>query len=80
MYLAVKNVIPTNNYHLILTFENGEKRQLDMNPYLKKGIFRDLSDLSKFNTVRISFDTIEWENKADLDPEFLYKYSVKIAE
>jgi len=24
MYLAVKEVIPTNNYNLILTFENGE--------------------------------------------------------
>ena len=80
MYLAVRNVIPTNNYQLILTFENGEKRQLDMNPYLNKGIFNDLRDLSKFNTVRISFDTIEWENEADLDPEFLYKYSVKISE
>ncbi len=41
MYLAVKEVIPTNNYNLILTFENGEKRQFDMNPFLKKGIFKD---------------------------------------
>ncbi|KAA6345032.1 hypothetical protein EZS27_007374 [termite gut metagenome] len=25
MYLAVKEVIPQNNYVLLLTFENGEK-------------------------------------------------------
>ena len=50
MYLAIKNVQPTANYQLILTFENGEKRQFDMNPYLGLGIFQELrvhfSDLS----------------------------------
>jgi len=80
MYLAVKGVKPINNYNLILTFSNGEKRQFDMNPYLDKGIFQELRDVSKFNTVRLSFDTIEWDNEADLDPEILYKYSVKIIE
>ena len=78
MYLAVKSVEPIKNYNLILTFENGEKRQFDMNPFLSKGIFRELKDISKFNTVKISFDTIEWENEADLDPEILYKESVRI--
>lgn len=80
MYLAIKGVEPINNYNLILTFENGEKRLFDMNPYLDKGIFQELRDISKFNTVRLSFDTIEWCNEADLDPEILYKFSVKIKE
>jgi len=80
MYVAIKGVKPVNNYNLILTFSNGEKRQFDMNPYLNKGIFQELRDVLKFNTVRLSFDTIEWDNEADLDPEFLYKYSVKIKE
>jgi hypothetical protein len=78
MYLAVKEVAVGNNYQLILTFENGEIRQLDMNPYLDKGIFKELRDLSIFNTVKVSFDTIEWANNADLDPEFIYNYSVRI--
>jgi hypothetical protein len=78
MYLAVKNVQPIKNYNLILTFENGEKRQFDMNPYLDLEIFKELKDISKFNTVRLSFDTIEWENEADLDPEVLYNDSKKI--
>lgn len=80
MYLAVKSVKPINNYNLILTFSNGEKRQFDMNPYLDKGIFQELRDISMFNTVRLSFDTIEWENEADFDPEILYKHSIKINE
>jgi hypothetical protein len=80
MYLAVKEVHPINNYQLILTFENGEKRKFDMNPYLDKGIFRELRDVSVFNTVRLSFDTIEWANEADLDPEILYEHSITIDE
>ncbi|MCK9640469.1 MAG: DUF2442 domain-containing protein [Prolixibacteraceae bacterium] len=80
MYLAVKTVKPINNYNLILTFDNGEKRQFDMKPYLDRGIFQELKDISKFNTVRVSFDTIEWDNEADLDPEILYKNSVAVLE
>ncbi len=78
MYLAIKNVQPLPNYNLILTFENGEKRQFDMNPYLDYGVFKELKDVSKFNTVRVSFDTIEWENEVDFDPEVLYQYSKRV--
>lgn len=80
MYLSVKEVKPISNYNLILTFSNGEHRQFDMKPYLDKGIFQELRDIAMFNTVRLSFDTIEWENEADLDPEVLYNDSVKIRD
>jgi hypothetical protein len=75
MYLAVKDVKAQDNYLLLLTFENGEIRQLDMKPYLDLGIFQELKDQKLFNTVKTSFDTIEWANEADLDPEFLYQKS-----
>ena len=78
MYLAVKNVQPKDNYLLLLTFENGEKRQFDMKPYLKVGIFSELKDVNLFKTVRKNFDTVEWDNEADLDPEILYRDSLKI--
>jgi hypothetical protein len=75
MYLSIKEVKPASDYLLHLTFDNGEIRQFDMKPYLNFGIFQELKDLSLFNTVHISFDTIEWNNEADLDPEFLYSES-----
>ena len=78
MYLAVKNVKPESNYCLLLTFENGEQRRFDMTPYLSIGIFQELTDLKLFNSVRVSFDSIEWENEADLDPEILYTNSIAI--
>ena len=77
-YLSIKEVKPAKDYLLHLTFENGEKRQFDMKPYLNIGIFKELKDISMFNTVHVCFDTIEWDNEADLDPEFLYKESQAI--
>jgi hypothetical protein len=78
MYLAIKDVKPHDNYLLILTFENAERRQFDMKPYLNVGIFQELKDLRLFKTVKTSFDSIEWDNEADFDPEILYQKSVKI--
>jgi hypothetical protein len=78
MYYAVKEVFPKNDYILLLTFENGERKEFDMKPYLNTGIFQDLKDMELFKTVRTCFDTIEWDNEADIDPETLYRKSVKI--
>ena len=78
MYLAIKDVKPQDNYLLILTFENVEKRQFDMKPYLDFGIFQELKDLKLFKTVKIKFDSIEWDNEADFDPEILYQKSLEI--
>ncbi len=79
MYFAVKKVEPENDYFLLLTFETGEQKRFDMKPYLDIGIFKELKDIEIFNTVRKSFDTIEWSNNADLDPELLYEKSKIIA-
>lgn len=77
MYLAVVEVKPLDDYKLELTFENREIRIFDMKPYLDKGIYKELKDESKFKSVRVSFDSIEWCNQADIDPEFLYETSVE---
>lgn len=75
MYLAVKSVKPLKDYQLILTFENNEERIFDMSPFLNKGIFQQLKDQNLFSTVKICFDTICWDNDADLCPEILYEQS-----
>lgn len=78
MYLAVKKVIPTDDYKLIITFENNETKIFDMHPYLNKGIFKELNDINLFKTVKVAFDSIEWLNEADIDPETLYEESKTI--
>jgi hypothetical protein len=48
----VINVTPTNNYELILEFENGEIKKFDIKPYLNKGIFKRLKNKEEFKKVR----------------------------
>ncbi|NFN86993.1 DUF2442 domain-containing protein [Clostridium sporogenes] len=76
MHLSVKDVKALEGYKLLLTFENGEVRLLDMKPYLNKGILKGVRDTSMFKSAKVSFDTVKWENKADIDPETLYEDSV----
>jgi hypothetical protein len=68
----VKNVKPEKDYTLHLWFTNGEEGILDMKPYLDKGIFRELRNLSMFNSVRPFIGTIQWANGADLCPDTVY--------
>ena len=75
MYLSVKKVKAIEDYKLLVTFENNENRIFDMSPYLTIGRFVELKDKSLFKSVKISFDSIEWANHMDLDPEFLYQKS-----
>lgn len=79
MYIGVSAVKPQEDYLLLLTFENGEQRQLDMKPFLDIGpVFRALKDPQIFRTVHVCFRSIEWNNHADLDPEMLYPNSKPI--
>ena len=77
MYASVTSVKPLDNYKLLLEFVNKEKRIFDVAPYLNTGKFSELRDLSLFNSVKIKFDSIEWANHLDIDPEFLYEKSIK---
>lgn len=72
MYPSVKEVNPGDGYILSVVFENGEKGQLDMKPFLDFGIFKRIKDYQAFRKVRVSFDTIEWDCGVDLDPEYVY--------
>lgn len=77
-YIPIKDVTVANEYQIVFTYENGEKRQFDMKPYLNKGIFIELNDPQMFETVRPSLNSVTWANNADMDPEVLFAESVKI--
>ena len=75
MYIAIKDVKALENYCLLLKFENNEERIFDVKPYLNIGKFKELKDKKLFTSVKVCFDSIEWENRLDLDPELLYQKS-----
>ena len=68
----VVNVKPEQNFSLLLTFTNGEVKRFDVTPYLKIGIFKELQDLSVFNSVKPFLGSIQWSNGVDLCPDTLY--------
>jgi len=68
----VTNVIPEENFTLLITFSNGEVKKFDVKPYLGIGIFRELNDISLFNSVRPFLGSIQWSNGVDLCPDTLY--------
>ncbi len=78
MYPNVKSVRPIENYHLELVYDNDEIRVFDLNPYLNIGRFKELRDTEIFNNVRVSFDSIAWQNGIDIDPETLFSKSKKV--
>ena len=68
----VKDVKPNDDYTLVLTFTNDEVRIFDMKPYLDIGIFKELRDKSKYNSVRPLLGSIHWQTGQDLCPDTLY--------
>ena len=78
MLVSLIKVKPLSDYKLLLSFVNDEPRIFDMKPYLDKGIYRELINEDVFNSVKISFDSVEWNNHADIDPEFLYLKSIPL--
>lgn len=75
MYLPIVEVRPEKNYTLEIKFSDGQRRSLDMKPYLDRGVFDRLKDERAFKAVHVSFDTVEWDCGVDLDPEFVFEKS-----
>jgi len=80
MYHGVISVEPLDDFQLKLEFDNHEIKILDMKPFLDKGVFKELKDEALFRRVRVSFDTVDWDNRIDLDPEFLYAESINTTQ
>ncbi len=72
-------VTPLGDHTLMLEFENREKRIFGMTPYLDTGTFSELRDPLLFRSVAVKYDSIEWSNRLDLDPKFLYEKSIAVS-
>ena len=68
----VKSVRPQDDYCLLLTFVNGEKRIFDVKPYLDKGVFTRLKNVAEFKTARVVSGSVEWCGEIDLSNDTLY--------
>ena len=71
MYWDVKTVKPLPNFRIYVELEDGRKGIFDLNPYLDRGVFRELRDVHYFNQVGILFGAVTWPNEQDIAPETL---------
>ncbi len=71
----VIDVKPSNDYTIILKFDNSEIRVFDVKPYLDYPFFQELKDEELFKAVRPSLGTVAWKNGQDFCPDMLYEES-----
>ena len=88
----ITSVVPKDDFTLILSFDNGEKRSLDVKPFMEQGtVFEKISNREVFNRVYldeekcVSWDIdpnidsrLEWNNKIDLCPDSCYIDSIPV--
>jgi len=69
-------VEPLDEFKLLITFDNKEKRIFDITPYLSDSFFAPLKSLSIFNSVKVSPISLEWVGGIDMCPDELYYNSI----
>lgn len=72
------DVTPMENYRLLVTFDNHERRVFDVNPYIKGSWFGQLRNQSVFRQVHIGGLSIEWPDGQDICPDRLYQDSTPL--
>ena len=78
MVIYVKSVEPKDNYKLLVTFENGEKRLFDCTDLLVKNIYKPLKNKNFFYSVKAEYGTVVWNGRIDIAPEYIYQHSINI--
>ncbi len=68
----VKEVKPEPDYHLRVTFTNGESGIYDCRPLLDFGVFKELQDVDYFRLVRAANGTVTWPHEQDICPDTVY--------
>ena len=72
MILLVESAEYMGKYTLLCTFNNGERRKVDLTPLLKYPAFEELKDESEFERYGVD-GTVFWANGADIAPEYLFE-------
>jgi Protein of unknown function (DUF2442) len=87
---TVLRVVPLDDYFLELWFGNdelsagslsanefkaGNHRLFDAKPYLDRGVFVQLKDLTLFKQAHVALGTVCWPGNLDIAPETLFDRS-----
>jgi len=78
-YPKLKSVTPLEDYLLMLTFGENEKRLYNFKPNLGHKFYKSLTDTRLFKAVSVNDGEIEWITGQDFCPHTLYEESEPIA-
>lgn len=76
MFLEVIKAKYLKDYKILLEFNDGVSKTVDLKDELTGRIFEPLKNKNHFKTFSIKFNTIEWDNGADFAPEYLYQIGI----
>lgn len=68
----ILNINILDNYQIEITYQNGEIKIFDFTKYINYSKLTELKDKNIFKEAKVSYDTIEWPNGIDIDPDTLY--------
>ena len=70
---TAKKAIPKENYMLDIEFDNGERCEFDVKPYIKGSWYGKLEDTNYFKAVETDGYTVIWPEGQDICPDELYE-------
>ena len=78
----VTDVAYAGEYKLLIQFEDGETKLVDLEPHLDGPVFEPLRGMAYFKSFQLNsdIDTVVWPNNADFSPDFLYSVGMPIRE
>jgi len=85
----IVQVIPQNDFSVIVYFANGIIKKYDVKPLLNKGVFNKISDIKSFTEkCTVMNHTLAWDlsgvfdpyNCIDLDPDTIYEEAVTVID
>lgn len=77
MLIKVIDAKYIKDYEIEFSFSDGLKRIVDLKDQIDGPVFEPLNDRDYFKNFTLNRWTIEWENGADLVPEFLYELALE---
>jgi hypothetical protein len=74
----VSAVQPIEDFKLLLTFNNGERRIFDAKPLFALNVFKPLRSKTFFELVKAAYGSILWPDDIDYCPGTLYAESCPV--
>jgi hypothetical protein len=70
--LIIRKIEIGNEFSLLIEFDDGKVKKVNLKPFLNKGIFQQLKDPAYFQLVKNNGYFISWPNDQELSADTLY--------